>query len=320
MVAVDNGKCAVALHRKCEVAELGSLLEDMSRYYGFTVVAMPARTPKAKNNVEASVHYSYIDILAPLRNLRFHSLGSLNTALWEQMDLFNDTPFSERKEWTRRSLFMAEERGLLRSLPDIPYEVRQTVPAKVRCNSHVKCALDGYHYSVDHHYIGERVSIKLGSKDVQIWSADGQLLCTHRRGSDPYDRYVTDMRHMPEHLAEQMTRDESQLLYLASLSGPHTREVVLRFFDHARQANEAPEKYYETASGIVHLHRRRRHGVEAGRALLEQACGELCAEIPEHRALVRYGCVKRRIDAILERKAEAVPQDSDLETNWGCGL
>lgn len=304
IVVVDNTKAAIILHTKYEIVQLHSLMEDMSRHYGFTVVAAPPRKPKFKNVVEASVHYSYIDIIAPLRHNQYYSLDTLNEGLWEEMGKFNDRPFKEHPEWTRVSLFLQEEAKTLKALPDSPYEVRQISTATVRTNSHVKCKTDGYYYSVPFHYIPQQMIIKLGRSDVQIYDGDGTFICTHPRGNHRFDFYVTDNSHLPSYIEDYVNRDENQLLYKAGMAGPNTYEVVKRFFDHAERQEEAPEKYYETCSGIVHLPNRKRNGCRVGENLLEQACSQLCLQFPSHSVLIRYTRIKQKIDELCERQEE----------------
>lgn len=308
VVVVDNTKAAIILHTKYEVAQLHSLMEDMSHHYGFTVVAAPPRKPKFKNVVEASVHYSYIDIIAPLRHNQYYSLETLNEGLWEEMGKFNDRPFKEHPEWTRTSLFLQEEAEILRALPDSPYEVRQITKAQVRKNSHVKCKIDGYYYSVPFHYMHQQVFIKLGRRDVQIYEADGDrigpFIFTHPRGTHPFDFYVTEKSHLPSYIVDYVNRDESQLLYKAGIAGPNTYEVIKRFFDHAESQQEAPEKYYETCAGVVHLSDRKRNGRRVGEKFLEEACSQLCTQFPSHAVLIRYTRIKQKVDELCERQEE----------------
>ncbi|NCB27199.1 MAG: transposase [Bacteroidia bacterium] len=306
VVVVDNTKAAIILHVRYEVAQLHSLMEDMSRHYGFTVVAAPPRKPKFKNVVEASVHYSYIDIIAPLRHNQYYSLETLNEGLWVEMGRFNGRPFQEHPEWTRASLFLHEEAETLRALPDSPYEVRQISKAQVRKNSHVKCKTDGYYYSVPFHYMHQQVFIKLGRGDVQIYEADGDkigpFIYTHPRGSHRFDFYVTENSHLPSYIVDYVNRDENQLLYKAGMAGPSTYEVVRRFFDHAESQQEAPEKYYETCAGVVHLSERKRDGRRVGEELLEEACSQLCIQFPSHAVLIRYTRIKQKLDDLCERQ------------------
>lgn len=306
VVVVDNTKAAIILHVRYEVAQLHSLMEDMSRHYGFTVVAAPPRKPKFKNVVEASVHYSYIDIIAPLRHNQYYSLETLNEGLWEEMGRFNGRPFQEHPEWTRASLFLHEEAETLRALPDSPYEVRQISKAQVRKNSHVKCKTDGYYYSVPFHYMHQQVFIKLGRGDVQIYEADGDkigpFIYAHPRGSHRFDFYVTENSHLPSYIVDYVNRDENQLLYKAGMAGPSTYEVVRRFFDHAESQQEAPEKYYETCAGVVHLSERKRDGRRVGEELLEEACSQLCIQFPSHAVLIRYTRIKQKLDDLCERQ------------------
>jgi hypothetical protein len=88
------------------------------------------------------------------------------------------------------------------------------------------------------------------------------------------------------------------------MAGPNTYEVVRRFFDHAESQQEAPEKYYETCAGVVHLSDRKRNGRRVGEKLLEEACNQLCTQFPSHAVLIRYTRIKQKIDDLCERQEE----------------
>jgi hypothetical protein len=154
----------------------------------------------------------------------------------------------------------------------------------------------------------QQVYIKQGRSDVQIYEADGDrigpIIFTHPRGSHRFDFYVTENSHLPSYIVDYVNRDENQLLYKAGMAGPNTYEVVRRFFDHAESQQEAPEKYYETCAGVVHLSDRKRNGRRVGEKLLEEACNQLCTQFPSHAVLIRYTRIKQKIDDLCERQEE----------------
>lgn len=84
-------------------------------------------------------------ITAALRNEQFFSLTELNSAIRKKLEQFNANTF-QKKEGSRRSLFLGEEMPLLASLPATRFELCEWKVATVQFNYHI--AVDKMYYSV----------------------------------------------------------------------------------------------------------------------------------------------------------------------------
>ena len=93
----------------------------MAEHYGTAIIPARIRAPKDKPNAEGSVRNVSTWITAALRNEQFFSLSELNTAIREKLKHFNSANF-QKKESSRQSLFLGEEKPLLMPLPATRFE------------------------------------------------------------------------------------------------------------------------------------------------------------------------------------------------------
>ena len=73
-------------------------------------------------NAEGTVGNISTWITAALRNEQFFSLAEFNRAIRDKLELFNQRLF-QKKEGSRRSLFLGEEKPLLAPLPATCFEL-----------------------------------------------------------------------------------------------------------------------------------------------------------------------------------------------------
>ncbi|WP_448192998.1 IS21 family transposase, partial [Azospirillum sp. sgz301742] len=120
---------------------------ELARHYGTAILPTRVRKPRDKPAAENAVLQVERWVLAPLRHQTFFSLGELNAAMMPLREELNNRPLSPPREGTRRSVFEAEERALLRPLPSDPYVVGQwDLGRTVGADYHV--IADGHYYSV----------------------------------------------------------------------------------------------------------------------------------------------------------------------------
>lgn len=117
----------------------------MAEYYGTAVIPARVRKPKDKPNAEGTVGIILTWIIAALRNQRHFSVAELNRSISEKLDEFNERPF-QKKEGSRLSVFLSEEKPMLLPLPAAPYELATWKIATVQFNYHI--SVDKMHYSV----------------------------------------------------------------------------------------------------------------------------------------------------------------------------
>lgn len=117
ILVLDNCTTAVN-HKKSDwyTTELNAVYHEMAEHYGTAIIPARVRKPKDKPNAESSVGNISTWITAALRNEQFFSLSELNLAIREKLRKFNENQF-QKKESSRRSLFLEEELPLLSPLP-----------------------------------------------------------------------------------------------------------------------------------------------------------------------------------------------------------
>ena len=109
---------------------------EMAEHYDTAVIPARVRRPKDKPNTEKTVGIISTWIIAALRNQKFFSLPELNKVIKEKLHTFNSKPF-QKKEGSRLSVFLEEEKAMLLPLPATPYELAQWKKATVQFNYHI---------------------------------------------------------------------------------------------------------------------------------------------------------------------------------------
>lgn len=128
-----GGVCKLLVPDNCSTAtdrtridfytpKINSAYQDFAEHYNCVVVPARIRKPKDKPNAEGSVNHASTWITAALRNEQFFSLSELNQAIKEKLKKLNDEPF-KKKEGSRSSLFLVEERPYLLPLPVTRFEL-----------------------------------------------------------------------------------------------------------------------------------------------------------------------------------------------------
>ena len=117
----DNCKTAASKNTK-EALIVNEQYRRMSGHYGCAAVPARARRPRDKASVEMGVGLIERQAMLPLRSRRFMSLEELNAALADQVAAINSRPF-QRRDGSRESIFLAQEKPLLIPLPATPYEM-----------------------------------------------------------------------------------------------------------------------------------------------------------------------------------------------------
>ncbi len=174
-------------------------MEYFGRYHACTVMATRVRKPRDKAGVENAVGVAYKRIYAPLRNEVLYSLEELNAAIRIQLEKHN-TDFFQRKNYSRKMIFEAEEKMLLKPLPDHRYEIRHTTMAKVQSNYHVILGEDRHQYSVPYTLIGKQLKLVYTTTTVEIYH-EQKRVAFHQRNYQKHD-HSTQEGHRPTNHAE----------------------------------------------------------------------------------------------------------------------
>lgn len=140
----DNCKTGVTRNTVDELI-VNEQYRRMAGHYGCAVVPARPRRPRDKGSVEAAVGLVERQAMAPLRDRAFLSLAELSAALAAKVGVINARPFQKR-EGSRESEYLGQEKGSLIPLPAHPYRIVVHKSATVQFNYHV--AFEGMFYSV----------------------------------------------------------------------------------------------------------------------------------------------------------------------------
>lgn len=244
-IVSDNLRSAVSKGSRY-APEINKTLADFALFHGCVVDPARPYHPQDKALVERSVTLVYQRIFYPLGKQTFFSLKELNTAIAEQLVLYNDYLFSHGAS-TRRSQFIDLEREHLGPLPAAKYSLRYFRRAKVQKISHIYLGADKNYYSVPHRYIGHHVEVQYNNETVEVFYSY-QRIAKHPRSLRP-GNYSTVGDHMPSsHQAYSdwnPTYFEQRALAVGVSAGEYIRRLITQY--------SYPELSYKQAQGILAL-------------------------------------------------------------------
>jgi len=253
----DNLKAAVIKSDRYE-PDLNRLMEDFANHYGCVVIPTRAAHPKDKAKVENNVKIIYSRVYAKLRNQHFFSINELNQALMERTMEHNQTRM-QRTDYSRREKFLADEKQLLRELPQERFEVKYYTQLRVAPNNHIYLGRDKRYYSVPYAYIGEKVQVIYTRTLVKIFCKNQQI-ATHGRVEG--FGYTTIADHLCSTHRHYNKRSANYYIETARTKSPVLEEVITHIF----AGSKPPELYYKTCDGLLSLYRK------SDRVRFEKAC------------------------------------------------
>ena len=244
-IVPDNDKSAVTRHGKYEV-ELNREFQFLADYYGVVILPARVRKPKDKPLVENAVfNAAERCLIGGMHDKRFRSFAGLSAFVADALERFNDAPFS-KKEGSRKSVFLEDDKPALKPLPAAPYELVVSKMATVNSNYHVE--YKGFYYSVPYRYVSKKVELRVSTKTVAIYS-ENLKIAEHVRLYERKGRYSTDPSHMPK---EHLGMSKEKLMSWGSRIHPSIGSFLAKFF--ARIPIE--EQGYRGAQGIIDLSRK----------------------------------------------------------------
>lgn len=260
-VISDNLKQVVKRSNRYEPS-FTDLAQQWSVHYNTSLLAARVAKPRDKPTVEKAVDLAYKRIYAPLRNHTFGSLAELNHHIKQCLEDHNNALF-KKKNFSRKELFLQEEKALLKPLPAERFEVKYSVTAKVQKNYHVTLGQDWHHYSVPYQHIGKKTTIVYDSQHVEIF-INTTRIASHKRNYRSND-YTTLDFHMPEsHRKYKETRgwDQEYFLRQADRIGPWFKQAVTQILNSRR----FPQQAYNACLGLLRLENK------YGKQRVEKAC------------------------------------------------
>ena len=173
----DNCKTAVIHNGGWKDQQLNETYQELAEHYGTAIIPARVRTPKDKPNAEGTVGNISTWITAAIRDEQFFSLAELNCAIRGKLEQFNQKLF-QKKEGSRQSLFLEEEKPVLLPLPTNRFELSDWKTATVQFNYHI--SVDGMLYSVPYEYIKKKVDVKVTDTTIEIFYNHNRI-ASHRR-------------------------------------------------------------------------------------------------------------------------------------------
>ena len=202
--------------------EINKTYQEMAEHYNTAVIPARVRKPRDKPYAEGSVKIISTWIIAALRNQRFFSLVELNEAIREKLAVFNSRPF-QKKEGSRLSVFLEEERPMLLPLPAAPYELATWKIATVQFNYHI--SVDKMHYSVPYEYIKHKVDVQVTRNVIEVFF-NNLRICSHPRLYGRAGQYSTVTDHMPEDHKKYTQWNAARFISWGESVGPNTAITV----------------------------------------------------------------------------------------------
>ncbi len=285
-IKMDNLKSGVKKANRYD-PDFNDLMNSFSAHFGINCTTARVAKPKDKPHVEGSVLIAYRRIYAPLRNKVFYSLAELNYAMLELLQVHHELPF-QNKPYTRNDLLL-EEKPLLATLPDKPFEKYCITQAKVQKHYHVQLGQDKHFYSVPYKLIGKMLNVIYTLDIVEIYD-HLERVAIHQRVSRSYG-HTTLKEHMPPnhiHYQDQQGWDSEYFKRESLKTGVFTHEFVLRLL----LSREFIEQTYTACLGVLRLCKK--YPSER----MENAC---------ERALIPANISYRQLENILKKGIDKVP-------------
>ena len=218
---------------------------EMAEHYNTAIVPARIRKPKDKPNAEGSVRHVSTWITAALRNEQFFSLEELNQAIRRKLKALNSHTF-QKKEGSRISLFLGEEKPLLMPLPATRFELAAWKQATVQFNYHI--SVEKMFYSVPFQYIRERVDVRLTDTTVEVFLKN-ERIASHRRLTGRPGQYSTVKAHMPADHQRYLEWDGDRFRRWAKEVGPNTYQVINSILTSGR----IEQQTYRACMGVMRL-------------------------------------------------------------------
>lgn len=259
----DNMKQWVKKYDRYE-PEFNVAAVEWAAYYNTSLQTCRVRTPRDKGAVEGLVQKVYNAVYAQMYDEVFYDLSSMNSRIYELMDVFNHKP-SRTTGKNRMDVFESDERLSLGNLPLTPYRFRFRYRKVVKLTSDYHVMVDKHKYSVPYQYVGQKVSVVWDIDTVEVYSGASRI-ALHQRSQTK--SYTTLDEHMPEKHQEYKHGQGYNAAYFleeAALVGYYTTRAVQVILDNTRHVTQA----YRSCHGVLALKKK------FGKERLERACKRL---------------------------------------------
>lgn len=181
-VAPDNLATGVVFDENRE-RSIHPRYQELADHYGAMVLPARVRTPTDKAAVESHVRIMANSIAGVLEQMRFTSLGQLNLAIAELLEVYNNRPVVAFKGRSRNEIFESEERECLQPLPEA--EFAPVTWRKVGVSFDGVVRVRGNFYGVPPRYADRKVAVRIAEDAIEVYTADRrQCIARHPRRED----------------------------------------------------------------------------------------------------------------------------------------
>jgi transposase len=258
----DNLKTGVVSNTRYDTV-LNKSYSEMAEYYDTAIVPARVERPRDKSHAEGTVKHTSTWIIAALRNRKFFSIHELKDAVAGKLEEFNAKDFQKR-EGSRITAFLNEEKEFLKPLPASPYEPAVWSTATIQKDYLIT---DGKNkYSVPFDLIGEKIDIRITRNTIEAFF-HGARMASHPRSDKSLRDPIIVPEHMPENHRKYLSYNDDGFLTWAVSIGKSTHIVVKYFLE----SGKVSEQGYKACASLTNLAGR------YGHARLENACCRVLA-------------------------------------------
>lgn len=244
MLIPDNLRTGVD-HSDWFTPKINKTYHEMAEHYDTAVIPARVRTPKDKPSAEGTVGVISTWITAAIRNEKFFTLEELNREIHRRLEAFNHKPF-QKKEGSRFSVYLTDEKPFLTPLPSAPYELSQWKQATVQFNYHI--SVDKMQYSVPYEYIKQVVDVRLTRSIVEVFFHN-QRICSHKRLYGHPGQYSTIEIHMPEDHQKYLKWNGERFIEWANKIGNSTTITIKSIL----ASYKVEQQGYKACMGLLKL-------------------------------------------------------------------
>jgi transposase len=239
-IVTDNLKAAVV--RACWYEpEAQQSYRECAEHYGFLIAPCRPHTPQHKGKVEkGGVHYVKRNFLGG-RQPTTITQANRDVRRWAL------TTAGKRIHGTTKEKPLERfevEKAALQPLPDQPYDLAVWKQVKLHRDCHL--VFEQAYYSAPFRLVGQKLWVRGGSRELQVFTSDYQLVATHDHAQRAGQRQ-THFDHLPSHKVPGLMLTREACRQQAAEVGPATCEVVVGLLDHR------PEDRLRTAGRLLRL-------------------------------------------------------------------
>lgn len=303
-ILCDNLKAAVIRASRYEPV-FTELCYQLGEHYATTFTATRPYRATDKGMVEGAVNIVYQNIYAPIRDMVFNSISSLNKAIGLQLKLLNDKPY-KNTPFSRIYFFEQHEKMLLHPLPPHPFVIKKVVMLTVQRNYHVQLSENHHYYSVPYQYVGKKVKVLYNNEVVEVYDDNVRIaLHLHRMHQKVYN---TDPAHMPPHhrrMQQIKGWNREDLLRQAERVGKSAAQAAALILD----SNSYIEQNYKSCFGMLMLQKK------YGTARLEAACARALIGTRVNYTMIKTILEKgmdKQTDLFAEQQKSTIPTHDNI--------